>query len=182
MPKPFGSDAQRRAAFARMSGKGTNAFNRDASVRAVNTLPDTPSNRKEWANNTRRIDLEGVDTPIRKGKSINKNKDNSRLPEKGGQKETKMDDYKYTPYKPKPGIETYTKHAEFHHLLSELRKKDGHFDRVELLEDARDDEIQKEWKKLSRKEYNQMRLDERDALLNDFYGIINPQLIKTLQE
>lgn len=67
MPKPFSSDAERRAAFARMSGKGYNAFNRDASVRAVNTLPDTPSNRKEWANDTRRIDLEGVDTPIVKG-------------------------------------------------------------------------------------------------------------------
>ncbi|MCK5608128.1 hypothetical protein KAR91_39975, partial [Candidatus Pacearchaeota archaeon] len=36
-------------------------------VRAVNTLPNTPSNRKEWANDTRRIDLEGVDTPIVKG-------------------------------------------------------------------------------------------------------------------
>ena len=67
MPNKFESDAQRRAAFARMSGKGTNAFNRDASVRAANTLPDTPLNRKEWANNTRRIDLEGVDTPVRKG-------------------------------------------------------------------------------------------------------------------
>ena len=67
MSKKFKSDAERRAAFARMSGKGHNAFNRDASVRAVNTLPDTPSNRKEWANDTRRIDLEGVDTPIVKG-------------------------------------------------------------------------------------------------------------------
>ena len=67
MSGKFKSDAERRAAFARMSGKGHNAFNRDASVRAVNTLPDTPSNRKEWANDTRRIDLEGVDTPIVKG-------------------------------------------------------------------------------------------------------------------
>ena len=74
MSKRFGSDAERRAAFARMSGKGTNAFNRDASVRAANTLPDTPSNRKEWANNTRRIDLEGVDTPITKSDLPQKNK------------------------------------------------------------------------------------------------------------
>ena len=66
MKKGFGSYKEQQAAFARMSGKGCQAFNRDASVRAANTLPDTPSNRKEWANNTRRIDLEGVDTPTRK--------------------------------------------------------------------------------------------------------------------
>ena len=79
MKKQFGSDAERRAAFARMCGKGTNAFNRDASVRAVNTLPDTPSNRKVWANNTHRVDLEGIDAPQAKGGLPKKDKPARKL-------------------------------------------------------------------------------------------------------
>jgi hypothetical protein len=40
-------------------------LNRDLSVRAKDTLPFTPKNVKEWKQNPRRLDLEGVDTPIR---------------------------------------------------------------------------------------------------------------------
>ena len=109
MKKPFGSYKEQQAAFARMSGKGTNAFNRDASVRAANTLPDTPSNRKEWANNTRRIDLEGVDTPIVKGE----------LPKKKGGKSG------MTKGKPNNGDKKLANQAKKSMTASEFIQKQG---------------------------------------------------------
>ena len=62
MPKIFGSDAERKASFARM-GKDHHAMNPDITHRAVNTLPNTPENRKIWAKNSGRIDIKGLDTP-----------------------------------------------------------------------------------------------------------------------
>ena len=59
------TDAQRRAMFARLNaGRSQGAINRDLSVRAADTLPNTPENVKLWKQNPRRIDIEGIDTPI----------------------------------------------------------------------------------------------------------------------
>ena len=61
----FSSDNQRKAAFANMNaGRTQGAINRDLSLRASETPPFTPENVKLWAQNPRRIDIEGVDTPI----------------------------------------------------------------------------------------------------------------------
>lgn len=63
---------QQQAMFARMNaGRTQGAINRDMSVRAAETLPFTDENVKVWKQNPRRIDIEGVDTPV-----------DRRLPEK----------------------------------------------------------------------------------------------------
>lgn len=41
------------------------ARNRDESVRSQRTFSNTPMNRTDWANNPRRIDIEGLDAPAR---------------------------------------------------------------------------------------------------------------------
>lgn len=88
--------SQQQAMFARLNaGRTQGAINRDLSVRAAETLSNTPENVKSWKQNPRRIDIEGIDTPKRrdlhkmiKGKSINNSKDNSSLPKKAGDKTT----------------------------------------------------------------------------------------------
>ena len=61
----FKSDAQRKAVHANINaGRTQGAINRDLSIRATNTLPNTPENVKEWQQDPRRIDIEGIDTPI----------------------------------------------------------------------------------------------------------------------
>ena len=81
--------------FARLNaGRSQGAINRDLSVRAADTLPNTPENVKLWKQNPRRIDIEGIDTPIKKGESINKIKDNSRLPERRRQETREMEKIK----------------------------------------------------------------------------------------
>jgi len=62
----FKNDKQRKAAFANMKNRSVQALNRDNSVRAAHTLSDTPGNRDLWAANPRRIDIEGIDTPMKK--------------------------------------------------------------------------------------------------------------------
>jgi hypothetical protein len=68
----FGSDKQRKAAFANMSsarmnglnaGRTPQALNRDLSIRASNTLPYSNENVRQWKGNERYYDLEGIDTP-----------------------------------------------------------------------------------------------------------------------
>ena len=88
--------AEQQAIFANLkAGRTQGAINRDLSLRAAETLPNTPENVKLWQQNPRRIDIEGIDTPnkrdlpkINKGKSINNSKDNSSLSEKAGVKTT----------------------------------------------------------------------------------------------
>lgn len=61
--------------FARLNaGRSQGAINRDLSVRAAETLPNTPENVKLWEQNPRRIDIEGIDTPVVKGKLPEKSK------------------------------------------------------------------------------------------------------------
>ena len=62
----FKDDRQRKAAFYNMKNRSVQALNRDNSVRAAHTLSDTPGNRDLWAANPRRIDIEGIDTPMKK--------------------------------------------------------------------------------------------------------------------
>ena len=63
---------QQQAMFARLNtGRTQGAIDRDGSVRAAETLPLTDENIKTWRQNQRRIDIEGVDTPV-----------DRRLPEK----------------------------------------------------------------------------------------------------
>lgn len=64
------------------------AVDSDLSKRAANTLSNTPENLKKWQGDPRRIDIEGIDTPMIKGESINKIKDNSRLEQEAQEKST----------------------------------------------------------------------------------------------
>ena len=58
------SRAQEQAMFAKLNaGRTQGAINRDLSLRAAETLPNTPENVKLWQQNPRRIDIEGIDTP-----------------------------------------------------------------------------------------------------------------------
>lgn len=172
----FKSDKERKAAFARM-GKDHHAMNPDMARRAVNTLPDTPSNREKWVDNSRRIDIEGIDTPTIKPKSINNIKDNSRLPRKetAGEKVTmsKNLEYVYRPYKGGRYLDTGAPNEEYHHLLGELKRKDGNFDRVEQYEDAMDIEKGRRSKSMSRPEFQKLSIAERENLSKDWYEAMN---------
>ena len=56
--------AEQQAMFANLNaGRSQGAINKDLSLRAAETLPNTPENVKLWAQNPRRIDIEGIDTP-----------------------------------------------------------------------------------------------------------------------
>ena len=86
------TDAQRKAMYAKAKGRPYQAMNRDRSVTAQRTLPDTPKNREVWASNPRRYDLVGVDDKRTvKGKGINNVKTISRLPDKNGQEINRME-------------------------------------------------------------------------------------------
>ena len=83
------TDAQRKAMYAKANGRPYQAMNRDQSVTAQRTLPDTPENREVWASNPRRYDLVGVDDKRTvKGGGINNIKTISRLPKGEGGKST----------------------------------------------------------------------------------------------
>lgn len=76
---PFKNDKARRAAFYNMSKKGANAANSDLSKTAKIVYPQTEEGMKEWSKDTRRSDLQGVDTKIESGKHINKITTNGKL-------------------------------------------------------------------------------------------------------
>ena len=97
-PKKDMTRSQQQAMFARMRTQG--AINRDLSVRARETLPNTPENVKTWMQNPRRIDIEGIDTPV-----------DRRLPEKKGNGAPSTPDKKESPVK-----ETKTVHPHLRNL------------------------------------------------------------------
>jgi hypothetical protein len=92
-------------------------------------------------------------------------------------------DYTYTPYEQKSVfMDRGTPKEEFHHLLHEMRKKDGNFKRVEKFEDMHDTEKHRALTSIPRKEYQNMSLDNRAALSNNWYNIMNRSIIKILKK
>ena len=94
----FKNDKQRKAAFYNMKNRSVQALNRDNSVRAAHTLSDTPSNRDLWAANPRRIDIEGIDTPMKRiniiteaGSDFNKDVYNEWTQRQAGIEKRKVD-------------------------------------------------------------------------------------------